>query len=641
MSIRQIAGRCVVLVGLAVCNVSAAVAQRAAENAVVQSLDAFGTSLNTERTGLYSEADIRGFSPIAAGNTRIEELYFDRQATVNFRIIRNSRVRVGITAQSYPFTAPTGVVEYNLRQLGDKRAIAAYVAAGPFSGKVLEVDSQLPIDRNLSVGVGIALRRQEDIENSVADYRALGLLAKWTPTESIRVRPFWGRTWNDIPAAPVIIPRGPGLPPEISRKFKGQPWAETHGYGEALGVVVDNGDKQQPWRLRLGLFQSNLHNDRSYTDISRNVGTDGIGDRLILAQPVGDTESTSGEVRATREWHSERWRHLVHATARARDVTNDLDAPTAISLGRVSIDDQAQMPKPTIVPRNSRTHQKIEQEAVGIAYETHWASRGEATVGIQSVEYEKTVSFPSGQGASSSDTPLLVSATAAAYVSSAVALYAGYTEGLEESGTAPENASNFQEILPAQRTQQQDAGLRWRITPQLSAIVGVFELEKPYFGFDAARRFVEVGKIENRGVELSLTGKAHSDVTVVLGAALSRPRVEVDGSQGGNSLRPVAVPSETARLSLDYRPHQGSVSFDTSATFIGSRYADGANLIEVPSYTIIDAGIRKRFQIGRSQATARLLMANCTDEFGWRVNIGGGLQPLEGRRISASLSADF
>lgn len=47
-------------------------AQRAAENAVASAEDAFGTNVGMESTGIYSEADARGFSPVKAGNVRVD-----------------------------------------------------------------------------------------------------------------------------------------------------------------------------------------------------------------------------------------------------------------------------------------------------------------------------------------------------------------------------------------------------------------------------------------------------------------------------------------------------------------------------------------------------------------------------------------
>lgn len=51
-----------------------ALAQRANENAVSSADDAFGTSVGNENIGLYSANDVRGFSPVTAGNIRLEGL---------------------------------------------------------------------------------------------------------------------------------------------------------------------------------------------------------------------------------------------------------------------------------------------------------------------------------------------------------------------------------------------------------------------------------------------------------------------------------------------------------------------------------------------------------------------------------------
>src|SRR5262245_37993432 len=85
-------------------------AQRASEDIVKSAEDAFGTSVGNENIGLYTMTDARGFSPKDAGNLRMEGLYFDYvglfgQANV---LLRSTNMRVGLSAQSYPFPAPTG-----------------------------------------------------------------------------------------------------------------------------------------------------------------------------------------------------------------------------------------------------------------------------------------------------------------------------------------------------------------------------------------------------------------------------------------------------------------------------------------------------------------------------------------------------
>ena len=61
---------------------------RSGENAIRTAEDAFGTSIGRETIGLYSSQNIRGFSPISAGNARIEGLYFDQIWGLTSRIRR-------------------------------------------------------------------------------------------------------------------------------------------------------------------------------------------------------------------------------------------------------------------------------------------------------------------------------------------------------------------------------------------------------------------------------------------------------------------------------------------------------------------------------------------------------------------------
>src|SRR5450631_964438 len=91
-------------------------AQHASHNAVTAADDAFGLTLGLESIGMYSPGQIRGFSPKAAGNLRIEGLYFDQQGPLSNRVIEGSAIRVGITEIGYAFPAPTGIVDYALRR---------------------------------------------------------------------------------------------------------------------------------------------------------------------------------------------------------------------------------------------------------------------------------------------------------------------------------------------------------------------------------------------------------------------------------------------------------------------------------------------------------------------------------------------
>ena len=121
-------------------------AQRATDNAVKAADDAFGTSVGNESTGLYNPFNARGFSPVNAGNVRIDGLYFDQQAQLNSRVGRGNTVRVGISAQSYAFPAPTGVAEFSLRLPGSTTLASAAIRYVAWDFLSVVVDGQTQIN---------------------------------------------------------------------------------------------------------------------------------------------------------------------------------------------------------------------------------------------------------------------------------------------------------------------------------------------------------------------------------------------------------------------------------------------------------------------------------------------------------------
>src|SRR5450432_2058497 len=119
----------------------AARAQHASDDPVASASDAFGLTLGLESICLYGPGYVRGFNPQAAGNVRIDGLYFDQQGALSNRVVEGSTIRIGVSEIGYAFPAPTGIVDYDLRHTGDGKASASIVAGvGPFTHRVLSVD---------------------------------------------------------------------------------------------------------------------------------------------------------------------------------------------------------------------------------------------------------------------------------------------------------------------------------------------------------------------------------------------------------------------------------------------------------------------------------------------------------------------
>lgn len=149
--------RTILLCGVATCIALPARVQRASNNAVTAAEDAFGATIGSKSIGIYSARRVPGFSPVEAGNVRIEGLYIDRQGTLPTRLVEGSMIRVGLSAQGYPFPAPTGIVDYRLQKAGNNRVISMLAGAGPYDAATFEVDARVPIiAERLGIAAGLS-----------------------------------------------------------------------------------------------------------------------------------------------------------------------------------------------------------------------------------------------------------------------------------------------------------------------------------------------------------------------------------------------------------------------------------------------------------------------------------------------------
>lgn len=185
-----------------VCDISGG---RAAENVVLQADDAFGATIGQESIGIYSADDVRGFSAIAAGNARIEGLYFDQIAGPSRSIRSSTAIRVGLSALDFPFPAPTGVVDYALIRPGSDASYSATVSADSYNNVGLELDFSLPLaGESLAVGGGAGLFRNAFVNGATRTQTVVGLSALWKPVDGVEVQPFWtGLTPMTTPSRPI------------------------------------------------------------------------------------------------------------------------------------------------------------------------------------------------------------------------------------------------------------------------------------------------------------------------------------------------------------------------------------------------------------------------------------------------------
>lgn len=628
--------------------VGAAQAQRANDNAVSAADDAFGTTVGNESTGLYSSGNARGFSPQSAGNVRIEGLFFDNQGGQGLtgRLFAGNTIHVGISAQSYPFPAPTGIANFRLRIPGEQQVISVFAGFGPYDEYSVELDTQTPlISQKLSLGVGLGFKNTAWDWGSHSWTWSAATILRWQPTDNIEVIPFWSQSEvSDWEVRPFIFTAGPFLPPKINRRtYFSQDWADWEENNTNFGVIT-RVNAWDDWTVRLGLFRSLSVRPENYLLFYSNTQPDGSADLSFFGQQDQRFGSYSGELRASRIMVEGPRRHTVHISAKGRNIKRQFDGTSIIPFGPAQIGVEMRVPRPDFVfgePDRNTTR----QGTVGATYEAFWQDVGEFSIGLQKTWYKQTTAQFGLPEVNSRSNPWLYNATMAIYVTNDLALYGSYTRGLEESGVAPDRANNRGEAVPASITEQVDAGLRYSLTPRLTLVAGVFEVKKPFIETDAANVFGKIGSVRHRGIELSLAGEPTEGLTVVAGTVLLQARVSGPlVEQGVIGHVPFDRNPRVSNLNIQYGPASWKgLSIEAQVSNIVQGYADSANLLKLDPKTFVDLGLRYKFDLFDAPAQLRLRAQNITNTYGW--GIGGGSAAWYSyagpTRFSISLAADF
>lgn len=628
--------------GLSLLAAAPAAAQRTGENAVLQAEDAFGTSVGRESIGLYTASSVRGFSPTAAGNIRVDGLAFDQVWGFTSRIRQSTTIRVGIAAIGTPFPAPTGIVDYALRKPGDTTNLSVLTGGDGYGETYVELDAALPVSSTLSLGVGGALYNSRYYNGTTAFFHQQALLARWRPSADVDVLAFTNRSEGEDETGLLFVPAGPFLPPPVPRnRFEGPNWARYQGIAANSGLVA-TARPAAGWELKAGLFRSLFNDEQSFSHLLVDLQPDGTARRLVFADPPSRWISNSGEARVTRLITEGPRTHRLILSARGRDRSRSFDGSDEIDLGPTRIGAPAKSPQPAF-SFSERTSDRVQQGTLGLAYGLVWQGRGELGVGLQKTDYRKSITQPGLATVSTAARPWLWNINAALVLAEGLALYGGYTRGLEESGVAPANAANRNEALPAILTSQRDVGLRYALSPDLSLVAGLFDVRKPYFNLDAANVFTELGDVKHQGVELSLAGKLTPHLNLVAGAVLLKARVTGEAvALGRVGERPVGQSDRELQLNLDWQmPFAPGLSTDLSVTHEGDVVATRDNLVSIPSRTLVDAGLRYRTRLGGKPVTFRLTLSNIGDVQGFDLRGAGAYDIIPGRTLGGWIAVDL
>lgn len=639
MAFRKPWGPGIVLGALVAAGAASAQAPAATDGrAIDQASDAFGIRVGVEQIGLYNESQVRSFNLQDTGNFRVNGAYFAKTGGLVDSILSGVVTRVGLNALDSDFASPSGVVEYRLRSPFDMAPLQLEVSRREHGGLFLEAAGAYATEDGRLGGL-IGGQINETVTSSGLNirYERLGALAEWRPAEGMSLIGFGSLNIFDLGGFYGVQVTGDRAPPAMRHPGRYVPVGSDHDGRDInlglLGTTRLRGDLEASGSV----IYSWLELDRAdFTLLS--VDENGLG----LAR------TTSNRPRLNEAWSGSAalsWRHApgrrAYAEIRARSTSSAFSPAASFDMGPFDLSQGLSGSIPDAPPPLPRTFDETEQLTAGLGYE--------ATLGrlrlkgrVMKTAYERHVSAPDQPVRSSDQSPWLYDLSAVLAINPSWTAFASATRGLEDSGVAPGNAANRDEILPVALANQQELGVRGRLTDRLTLIGSLFSIDKPAAGFDANNVYSMVGELRHRGAELSLVGHLTPELRVVAGAVYLEARRSGEPVDNGVwSAEATGVPDVQAMLGLTYAaPWAPGLSFDGQVNYSSARRLRSRDELRTPDLTTVDVGFRYAFEVADKNLTLRGRVLNLFDEDQWTASRSEAIDrpARRGARISLAMS---
>ncbi len=203
-------------------------------------------------------------------------------------------------------------------------------------------------------------------------------------------------------------------------------------------------------------------------------------------------------------------------------------------------------------------------------------------------------------------------------------LYASYVQGISLGQEAPFWTSNEGTFLPAVRSRQLEAGVKYAASDALTLSAAVFRISRPFQyakpdDSDYGYTFVQEGQQTHTGLELGAQGNVTGNLKLTASASVLQARARNTGtpSYGGHAL--VNVPGRRASLHADYQlPALPGLALTGGLRYASSNVATADGRVRARGYSVVDAGLRFQHQLRDHAVNWNLSVDNVFNRFYWR-----------------------
>ena len=225
-------------------------------------------------------------------------------------------------------------------------------------------------------------------------------------------------------------------------------------------------------------------------------------------------------------------------------------------------------------------------------------------------------------------------------------VYASYVRGISLGQEAPFWTSNDGEFLPSVLSRQVEVGAKYAPSDALTLSAALFRISRPFQyakpdGSAAGHTFVEEGQQTHTGLELGARGRLTERLQLTASASVLRARAHDTGTPAFEGHPLVNVPTTRASLHAYYQlPFAPALAVTGGWRYASSNVATVDGKVRVPSYSVVDAGLRFRHQLRGQAVDWNFSVDNVFDRFYWRDtgSTGGDYYLFPGAPRQARLS---
>lgn len=229
-----------------------------------------------------------------------------------------------------------------------------------------------------------------------------------------------------------------------------------------------------------------------------------------------------------------------------------------------------------------------------------------------------------------------------------LSLYANYVEALSQGESVTRIAGYAQDYtFEPYKTKQYELGVKWNLG-RFAHTAALYQLAQPQLlATGTAPNLIASlnGEKRVRGLEWSTFGEVSNNVRLLGGVAYTQG-VQTK-TQGGltDGKDAVGVPRWQGNLGAEWdTPWVPGLTLTAQVTATSSQYLNDTNTLSIPSWALLDLGVRYAMRVAGKKVVAKLGVSNASDKHYYSGSFRD-TRPIanlgQGRVVSASVTADF